>query len=251
MLTTSIPALTKALAGVLPEAAVRQLTQSLGNCAQPLAHRGPINVQPTNNPFALNGAGPGAIGGGTWNPYPYQGLLPTTDQANNVDVPGYSQGGWNLNNNSGGNFFFPTNQEFTTNSYYGGPTFNVAGDTNFTNQYVDNSTVTNLTVEYINGEPVAGRDGIDGLRGERGLAGPAGTPGEDGIDGFNGFDGLPGAPGAAGRDGRNANAGNLRFRSTTSTINYVTDVTFDPQTCTVKPTKAKVTFLIDGQVVAN
>lgn len=241
MLTSSMPALTKALADVLPQAAIKQLTQSIGNCAQPLTHRGPVNMQAADVPFANNSAGPGASGGGTWNPAQYRDLLPTTDQARNVDMPGFNPGGWNLTNYGGGNFYFPTSQEFTTNQFYGGPTYNVAGDTNFTNQYVDNSSVVNLTVKYINGwpAPVSQRP-----------AGPPGAPGAAGEDGFDGWDGRdavdgrPGAPGANGRDGV-PGVGGGPINLATKRVTLIRAVRFNPQTCRIEADPVEVTVLMN------
>jgi len=40
--TQAAPQIVKALAGVLPDGAVRQLMQALGNCNQPFTSRGPV-----------------------------------------------------------------------------------------------------------------------------------------------------------------------------------------------------------------
>ena len=42
MYTQSAPSLMNALSGYLPDAAVRAVVQALGNCQQPLAHRGEV-----------------------------------------------------------------------------------------------------------------------------------------------------------------------------------------------------------------
>ena len=135
MFTQSMPALAQALSGALPEAALRQLMQSLGNCQQPLSHRGAVNFQPPTS----TGVG-GLANPGTWRPSDYANILPKAgdnvffdvagDQYNNTD---------NSHNYDGNQFNFPLNPEFNYNNYYGGDTFNVAG-----NSYFDNSTVNNL-----------------------------------------------------------------------------------------------------------
>jgi hypothetical protein len=185
MLTQAAPAIVQALAGVLPDAALKQLVQALGNCVQPLTHRGQVNVQPDSGKL------PGGFepSGGRWNPNDYQGIMPRAGGGGFTDFPGYSQN-WNTNNYAGSQFSFPTNAEFNTNNYYGGPTFNVGGNSYFENSYVTNHTTENLTtnnfnVRYINNFPVE--------------PGPAGPPGDKGD---RGNDGAPGADGGGGFDPR-------------------------------------------------
>jgi hypothetical protein len=146
----------------------------------------------------------------------------------------------------GGNFYFPTSQEFTTNQYYGGPTYNVAGDTLFNNQYTQNSYVTNLTVRTVNGQPAPGTPG------DTGPAGAPGEPGAAGLDGFSGFDGRDGRPGAPGANGRDANLRAIRFvpiglRSDT----FVKSVTFDPATCKIRTRTRQISWISGGRVAAN
>lgn len=257
MLTSSIPSVTRALSGSLPPGAVRQLTQAIGNCSQPLTSRGGMNFQ-TPAARTLGAQGPGAMGGGTWNPQDYIDLLPPTDQAGNVVLPGYDNPwAWNVTNYGGDNFYFPTSQEFTTNQYYGGPTFNVAGDTVFENAYTTNMNVTNLTTDTINGQPAPGRpgdtgpSGAPGRVGAAGLAGQNGAGGEDGVDGFgfNGLNGAPGAPGARGRD-----AINQRYRFIPKPgriVRYVSEAWFDPETCLVKTHKKTLRYIVGGFIVPD
>lgn len=253
MLTSSMPGVTRALSGSIPPGAIQQLTQAIGNCSQPLTSRGGINAQPPAA-VGLGAAGPGAMGGGTWNPQDYINLIPTTDQIINIVLPGYDgPGAWNVTNYGGDNFYFPTSQEFTTNQYYGGPTFNVAGDTVFENTFSTNINVTNLTTETINGYPAPGRPGDTGPAGPPGRDGAAGlngingVAGEDGVDGFgfNGVNGVPGAPGANGRDAVNRQ---YRLVPTWGNAQYVAEVWFDPATCTVVSRKKNLRYLAGGSV---
>lgn len=176
MLTQSAPAIVNALNGSLPDDTVRALTQSLGNCNQPLTHRGDINFQPSSP----RQDGPGTYSGGQWNPQDYSGLFPDTSRGAGADVPGWGgPGGINSSNFYGDQFFFPTSQEFTLNNFYGGPNVYNGGNAYFQNTYADNSTtqnltVTNLTVNTINGEPVDGAAGPPGQQGPQGQQGAAG-----------------------------------------------------------------------------
>jgi hypothetical protein len=166
MFTNDMPALAKALTGSLPDAAVRQLMQVLGNCQQALAHRGPVSLQPSLSTNAAGLARPGA-----WNPANYSKLLPTTDQLYNVfvDLPngggGPGGGGGGSGSGGGGNtyggntFNFPTNSEFINNQYFGGDTLNVQGDSFFDNSShleltVENANITNLNVSNVNNNNV-------------------------------------------------------------------------------------------------
>jgi hypothetical protein len=176
MFTQSMPALAQALSGALPEAALRQLMQSLGNCQQPLTHRGSVNFQPPEATGAGGLARPGA-----WKTSDYRDLLPNAGQDVFVDMPGYGGGGGitNTNNYDGNQFSFPINQDFNYTNYFGGDTFNVAGDSTFNNTFNNNITTSTLTTNNINATYInntyvgqAGRDGVDGA---------AGAAGRDGI----------------------------------------------------------------------
>lgn len=101
---------------------------------------------------------------------------------------GYTAGDWITYTGDTNTFDLAPRITETTNQYYGGPTFQVAGDSIFDNSVTNNSYVTNLitqniTVEQINGNPVMGD------KGDPGIAGPGGA------------DGRPGDPGAAGPGG--------------------------------------------------
>ena len=156
MYTQSMPALAQALSGALPDGAIRQLMQALGNCQQPLTHRGAINVQPPTVP----GRG-GLARDGAWRPSDYRNLLPSAGSGGYVDMPrggGGGAGGTNNSHNYEGNgFFFPTDLGFEYTDYYGGETFNVAGNSSF--DYSTHSTVNagdvvtnSMRVNYINGQ---------------------------------------------------------------------------------------------------
>lgn len=182
MLTQMMPTLIDALRQVLPPEAIGPLSQSLGNCAQPLTHRAGINLPGTRR---LNQNG--TVGPGAWNPSQYQNLFPGGDTYNaanyhtHVDVGGMNVN-WNEGNRYDSQFYFPLTQTFQQNQYFGGPTFHNVGGADIdyiTNQYFDGDTVNveNVTTQVFNGEPVQG---------------PAGAPGADGRDGQRG---APGAPG--------------------------------------------------------
>lgn len=242
MLTQATPPLIKALQGIFPPNAIKQLTQSLGNCNQPLTHRGDINVQP-RGPANRNGV---AQSGG-WNPNDYPDLFPNAGELDNgqFDVAGWSAGDWNNHNYYGDQFFFPTSQEFILNNYYGGPTNNFGGNTFF-----DNSTHRNINVETINGAPAPGAPG-----GAPPVAPPAvvaGAPGQDGQDGaggqgdtftFNNFSALfqfifPGGVGpiqvggGGGGAGRGGGGGGGGPRLTP--VKVLTGASFNPDTCSIK-----------------
>jgi hypothetical protein len=176
MLTQAMPALVKALDGVLPPEALKQLTQALGNCNQPLTSRAGLNVQSPNPPTER-----GIIGDPPWDPrrppdYPpdYPPLFPDSGPNDyKVDVPGWSgPGAWNMNNYAGNSFNFATPQYFNSSNYYGAPTFNVGG-----NSFFDTVNTTNINVSQINGQPAPGPAGATGP------SGPPGAAGRDGEDG--------------------------------------------------------------------
>lgn len=171
MLTQAMPALAQALSGVLPDAAVRQLMQALGNCQQSLSHRGSVSLDPVQSTGKAGLRRPGA-----WNPAQYTRLLPTTgfdSPWRNVDIPRGTNGYPQMTNNYGGvGLDLPIDNAFATNNYYGGPTFNVGGNSNFDNSThqnisISNGTVTNLRVQNINNLPIGdlGGSGSDGTGG--------------------------------------------------------------------------------------
>lgn len=227
MLTQSAPALVNALAGSLPDDAVRALTQALGNCVQPLTHRGDINFQPS----APRQAGPGTYGGGQWNPQDYADILPNTSQDFQADIPGWGgPGGMNSSNFYGDTFNFPTTQEFTLNNFYGGPNVYHGGNSYFQNSYTDNSTTENLTVTNLNVTTVNGQP----------LAGPVGPQGQPGPQG------APGVPGGVFVFNNNVLPPPRRdwflddARLVFEPVEVVTGVTFDPDTCEIVARKRRI-----------
>jgi hypothetical protein len=181
--TQSMPALVKALTGVLPDGAVRQLMQALGNCNQPYTSRGVQNFQAPEQ----IGNTTGVYSGGPWNPANYPGLIPTAGSPGQTDIPG--GGGWqggdfnggntNVSNYGGNQFYFPTSQEFALNNYYGGPIMNVGGNSTFNNITANNITTNNVTI--VNGGggnpalPGETQPGGPGIPGGGGGAGPGGN----------------------------------------------------------------------------
>ena len=197
MFTQSMPALAQALSGALPEAALRQLMQALGNCQQPLTHRGAVNLQPPS------ATGPGGLArSGVWRASDYRDILPTAGQGAAVYLPGYGgMGGGTINNTSnydGNQFSFPINQEFGYNNYFGGDTFNVAGNSTFNNTFSTNLTTSTLTTSninatYINNTPIGPSDGggFSGFGGGPGGVFTGGGPGGVVFVGGGGGGGNP------------------------------------------------------------
>jgi len=209
MLTNTMPSVMRALQSTLDSATLKSFTQALGNCNQPLEHRGNVSLTPPNyfvregeyygdtyngyntnnytqyNPFYLNAPVTNIFG-------PFNPIFPPVYQPDPILPPDINIGdrrielGDTINNNINNNlynnsFFFPTTNNFnnTTNNHFGGNT--TIDNTYIDNSYTDNSTVKNFNVTNINGNPVQG---------------PAGPPGQRGSDGRDGRDGAPGAPGA-------------------------------------------------------
>ena len=172
MLTSAMPALATALRGVLNDHQMKGVMQALGNCNQPIVHRGPVANQPSLPPST----GGGTYNGDYWNWQEFGDI---------VNINGDTFNG-NTFNEFGGNaynsFFQPTtnyHSNYTDNSF----NYNHGGDT-----FIDNSDRTSLyfptynTINnnagdiinnYINNPP--GQRGERGERGERGAAGAAGV----------------------------------------------------------------------------
>jgi hypothetical protein len=177
-----MPAVIDALRSVLSPGELQNLTQALGNCQQPLAHRGSVNFAP-GSPQQKGGV----YTHSPWNPQ--QTSLPSAGSHGGVDIPGM-QANWNAGNRYDSQFFFPTDQYFNQNQFFGGAQHYVQNHAHMeylTNQTFegDNLTTNDITVnETINGAPVAG------------IPGAAGGDGRDGRDGAPGFPGFPGRDGA-------------------------------------------------------
>lgn len=173
MFTQAAPALYNAMR---PGSSPQQLIQSIANCNAPLTHRAAVNLA-----VSPRRSRDGTYGGGTWNPSQYPGLFPNAENYSSVDVGGMTAT-WNSGNQYDSQFFFPTNQFFTQNQFFGGPVLNVQNHAQIdyiTNRVFEGDTVNveNVTTEDINGDPVVG---------------PAGPPGRPGAEG------RPGAPGGGG-----------------------------------------------------
>jgi hypothetical protein len=235
MLTQAMPALTKALAGMMPPAAIRQITQALGNCSQGVVQRGDVTLTPSswanvNNGYGSRGGtgksgGPGTYTGNAWSPQNYKSLFDNTstnnttefDLRNNIDIAGNT-----YYHSDGGSFPIYFNQTSTNN--YGGATYATYGGTTFGDTYITdipgspgkNGERGEAAVDGINGEYFsytydgeAGADGSNGGDGQPGGAGAAGAPGGVGAKGrwgigVRGAGGAVGERGAAGINGRDA-----------------------------------------------
>lgn len=233
MLTQSTPAIISALEKSLSPQAIKQLTQALGNCGQPLTHRGPVNLQPG---AVAEAGGPGVYNGEAWSPNDYADLL-EYNPGSFYDLADFNSE-WNSHNYSGDNFYFPTTQNFVINNFNYGPGVRIGGET-ITERLVTREIVFLPSqdgedgrdgrdgrdalngIDGING--INGSDGVNGLpgaagaQGERGHAGPVGSRGSDGRDGRQGVPGVAGQngrlgqPGPAGRDGRDGVDGITRI----------------------------------------
>lgn len=171
MFTQAMPAFVNAQrnGGIFPA------MQALGNCQQPLTHRGGINIAPASAPNNR-----GVYTSQPWNPNQYQ--RPESPQG--VDVAGMTTI-WNSGNRYDSQFYFPTDQYFTQNQFFGGPQIHVGGgfetDSLAAQEgVIGNVIVQNITTPAINGEPVAPLPGPPGAAGREGRAGVPGFPGRPG-----------------------------------------------------------------------
>ena len=229
MLTQLMPALARSLGNTLNQNDLRSLMQVLGNCNQPLQHRGPVNLAPTMPQF---GAGGGMYNGDYWNWNEYNNVINHSDE------------------NVFNDFLYNDNRDFSTIRL---------GDINTTNVFNEgNQTIINLInnppgqrgdpgEKGDTGDP--GRDGLDGRDGRDGLSivGPAGPPGQDGADGRDGLQGPAGPPGVT-TVVVIGDPGNQRSK----TINFVEKVEFIEDTIRyVKGGKVTVTCAADGSISAK
>ena len=229
MLTQLMPALARSLGNTLNQNDLRSLMQVLGNCNQPLQHRGPVNLAPTMPQF---GAGGGMYNGDYWNWNEYNNVINHGDE------------------NVFNDFSYNDNRDFSTIRL---------GDINTTNVFNEgNQTIINLInnppgqqgdpgEKGDTGDP--GRDGLDGRDGRDGLSivGPAGPPGQDGADGRDGLQGPAGPPGVT-TVVVIGDPGNQRSK----TINFVEKVEFIEDTIKyVKGGTVKVTCAADGSISAK
>jgi hypothetical protein len=191
MLTQQMPAYIDALRQAVPPSMVGPLAQAVGNCQQPMTHRGGVNFAPSRgqNPRLQTRGQPGVYSSPGWSgPSSYPGLFPSLGGGgvgpSAVDLPGM-EANWNNGNRYDSQFYFPTNQWFAVNQFYGGPQVNIQGGAQ-----IDNLNATLLAAPSINTENLQ----TTNLNGTP-VSLPPGRPGE------NGRDGRPGAPGRPGQDG--------------------------------------------------
>jgi hypothetical protein len=176
MFTQAMPA----YANAMRSGALFPAMQALGNCQQPLSHRGGVNFSPGPGQNVR-----GVYNSSPWNPSQYPGLFPGGPSF--ADFAGMNAT-WNAGNRYDSQFFFPTDQFFAQNQFFGGPQVHITGgqqiDILNVQQFEgDNVQTTNLTTQNFGGDPVEGP------------AGPAGGAGRDGRSGAAGRAGVPGAPG--------------------------------------------------------
>lgn len=183
MFTQQAPALVRTLRDVLQPEQLEQLVQSLGNCQQPIAHRGPVHIAP---PVNLGQNRRGVYGPGAWNPAQYPGLVPAAGNPGLYDIGGMDAPVWNSGNKYASQFNFPTDQYLVQNQYLGGPQVYISQNANIeniTNQNFegDNVTTNTLYVQNFNGQPLPGPAGPPGAPGQQGRPG---APGEQGAVGL-------------------------------------------------------------------
>lgn len=222
MLTAQAPAILNALQTVTDQSSARQFTQAVANCSQDITHRG--NVSIAGSQFSqVNGVMNSSAWNLTANNYygtdgpqlpaqdalrPGGGLTYVNLINNPFEMPpsgdGYRAGDWYTYMGDTNVFDLAPRITQNTNQFYGGPTFQVAGNSVFNYIYGDTTYTQNLfsksteTTE-INGEPVQGERGDPGAAGPRGANGLPGNPGNAGPRGADGLNAI----GIPGRDGLN------------------------------------------------
>jgi hypothetical protein len=167
MLTSVMPAMTRALQGSMNPQAIKQVTQALGNCNQQLTHRGDVQIRPDGWANATNF-------NGTY------GELPPSMEDYNRYVGGYTEG-VDTNNNFYNNPLYNTQFDYGDTVLVGGGPAGAAG--------------------------AAGGDGAAGPSGPPGSPGGAGAAGSGGRDGASGGAGGQGAAGPAGPPGESGGGG--------------------------------------------
>jgi len=228
MLTQAMPQFAQALQGAMPDATVRSLMQALGNCNQPLEHRGPVSITPApaiNEQGGVYSANNIFNDSRSWNTTNLLGDSFSTQYMdfvyNNISDQYFNASQFFsdtfFNNNIDARTFseiFQTNDIYNNNSFVDNSsvTNNFAGDSflfNNNSQFITNNFPTTVVI----GQPGApgppgtdGRDGTQGRNGVDGQAGAAGAPGQPGI-GVPGRDGVAGTNGRDGSQGRDGAAG--------------------------------------------
>lgn len=119
----------------------------------------------SNYTFQFAGANPGDYQGGGPTVFPPAG-------------GGYTSN-WNTYYGDQNAWDFSDRSTRNTNFFYGGPTFQVAGDSYFDNSNIQNAYVTNQYAVSLNAQSLNGENAI-GDRGDPAVAGPNGPPGGNG-----------------------------------------------------------------------
>ena len=277
MLTQAIPSVVRALSGSLPPAALKQLTQALGNCGQSVAQRGDVTVQPSawTNVTNFNGTyGDGSLGGrpgsgGSWNPAAFSDLLKNIGSRQNIDATStanYTSYGDQL-------FDFSVKNSYPVSRFYGGDSVNIGGSTVWGDTFINNPPGINGrdgrdgTGGKGTSDGTAGEDGEDGASGGGGPSGAAGSDGFNGIsvqgpagpagavggagqngiagrDGANGGMGIPGFGGAIGRPDQQLVVTNVTQRK--KSVQALAGVTFDPETCELQYAFVNIDYVEDA-----
>jgi hypothetical protein len=214
MFTQAMPALVNAMSGSMPQNAIRQLMQVLGNCNQPLEHRGPISINTSPRQSER-----GVYDGGRWDPMAFN-VPPVSSGAvgggggslNFFQGGGLGGGQFGFNVVNGGSIF--NNNSFVDAGGGGGGSFagsplNLPTNNSF---FLPDNFLFNTDASFItNNWPV---QIIFGTPGFPGGPGAPGFPGRDGLPGIPGGPGIPGAPsggggggGGSGLDGRDGRDG--------------------------------------------
>lgn len=168
MFTSQAASMLRTLDGAMPNTSLRDMVQIFANCSQSLSHRGGTDLSPPAFPYLKNGVNTKAPL--SWNPNtPGYNLGPTNNNGyynNEGDSPYYdfSSGDYSpffegpsnysdnssqssINNNS---YSFPFAQNIRSDNLYGGPTFNVAGDSYFDNSHADTYNGDTINTNNIN-----------------------------------------------------------------------------------------------------
>lgn len=286
MLTQLMPAMARAFGNSISDQQLRSLMQALGNCNQPLEHRGEVALPQQMPRGSGNG---GMFNGDYWNWTEYGDLVnpgnninlntgnPINVNGDTVTYPNNADGGNYVVNrgNRGGNNYFSDSNSFNEVSNFA---YNYGGDAFF--DMSDRSTIRlgdifnqagDTVINLINNPPGRpgrdgrdGRDGLDGLDGRAGERGEAGVPGQRGAPGlgFIGPAGPPGQTGPAGQDGLQGPAGPPGITTVvvigdpgnqkSKTINFVKNVEFIEDTIKyVKGGTVNVTCAEDGSISAS
>ena len=168
MFTSQAASMLRTLDGAMPNTSLRDMVQIFANCSQSLSHRGGTDLSPPAFPYLKNGVNTKAPL--SWNPNsPGYNLGPTNNNGyynNEGDSPYYDfssrdyspffEGPSNYSDNSSqsstnnNSYSFPFAQNIRSDNLYGGPTFNVAGDSYFDNSHADTYNGDTINTNNIN-----------------------------------------------------------------------------------------------------